>query len=112
MDLFRFLRNQNVKRIEWAMDAEKAMRIISDSMSTEPFDLILSDMHFNYYGKDDRNAGVKLLCLIQEKGYSIPLVFCSSQNWKIEGALGNIFYNPNRNWEIEAEQLIHDLREM
>ena len=112
MDVFRFLRNQNVKRIEWATDAETAMNILSDSMNNEPFDLILSDMHFNYYGKEDQNAGVKLMYLMREQGYHIPIVFCSSQNWKIEGTLGSILYNPNRNWEMAAEQLILDIRKM
>ena len=114
MDVFRFLRNQNVKRIEWATDAETAMNILSDSMNTEPFDLILSDMHFNYYGKEDQNAWfICPKCKNSiEQGYHIPIVFCSSQNWKIEGTLGSILYNPNRNWEMVAEQLILDIRKM
>ena len=73
-------------------------------------DLLISDMHFDFYGTDDREAGEKTLNLIRERGYTIPVIFCSSQNWKIPGSIGNIFYNPRRDWEIEADELFRKIK--
>ena len=106
MDINRFLRSQNIDDIGWVTNAEKAF----ETIAMNNYDLIVSDMHFDYFGVDDRNAGEKLLHLLRENGNLTPFIFCSSQNWKIEGSLGNIFYNPRRNWELEAEKLIKELR--
>ena len=113
MDIYHFLRDQRVSQIEWATDAEKALQILEKyEKEGRTIDLILSDMHFDYFGVDDRNAGERIMLLLREKGCKIPFVFCSSQNWKVEGSLGNIFYNPRRAWEIEAEQLFRDIKQL
>ncbi len=113
MAIFRFLQTQNVKQIEWATNAQKAIEIIDKlALADVYFDLILSDMHFDFFGNDDRNAGEKLMNLLLERGFKIPFVFCSSQNWKIEGSMGTIFYNPFRDWENDAEELFRRIRSM
>lgn len=63
-------------------------------------------MHFDYYGQDDREAGQKTLKQIREMGCDVPVVVCSSQNWKIPETAGTIFYNPRRNWEREADEVL------
>ena len=113
MDVQLFLKKQNVKTIDWARDSEKAIELLEkNGMGEEGYDLIVSDMHFEFEGENDLHAGEKLLSLIREKGYDIPVIFCSSQNWMIEGAAGNIFYNENRDWQIEAEELFRNLRKL
>ena len=113
MDMFRFLRNQNISHIDWAINAEKALELVENSTKAGTnYDLIISDMHFDYFGEDDRNAGEKTMNLLRSKNYLIPFVFCSSQNWKIEESIRNIFYNPRRDWESEAVQLFHAIKNM
>ena len=110
MDVSRVLRRLNITDIEWATTAEKAMTLIEKGYkNNSPFDVVLSDMHFDYFGIDDHEAGEKLMKLVHEKGYDIPFVFCSSQNWKIPESMGNVFYNPRRNWEIEMENLFKEI---
>ena len=111
MDVAGFLRRYNFLHIDWVTNAEKAVAIIDDAEKDgKPFDLIISDMHFDFFGVDEHDAGEKLLRLIREKGYQIPFIFCSSQNWKISESIGNIFYNPRRNWEDDAEKLFKELQ--
>ena len=113
MEVFRYLRRQDISNIEWVSNAEDAINHLEESTQKEtPYDLIISDMHFDYFGEDDREAGKKLMNLIHEKGYDIPIIFCSSQNWKIPGAVGNIFYNPRRYWEKEADELFKKIKAM
>ena len=111
MEIFRYLRRQGFSRIDWVSNAEDAINHIEEStQNNTPYDLIISDMHFDYFGVDDREAGEKLMNLIHEKGFNIPIIFCSSQNWKIPGSIGNIFYNPRRNWEFEADELFRRIK--
>lgn len=111
MAIHRFLRNQEISKVDWATNAERAMSSIEEATNSDrQYDLIISDMHFDYFGTDDREAGEKLMYLLREKGYDIPIIFCSSQNWNIPGAFGSIFYNPRRDWELEAADLLRRLR--
>ena len=113
MDVQSFLKKQNVKAIDWARNSEKALELLEKNcMGEEEYDLIISDMHFEFEGENDLHAGEKLLNLLREKGCDIPIVFCSSQNWKIEGAAGSIFYNENRDWQSEAEEIFRNLRKL
>ena len=57
-------------------------------------------------------AGEKTMKRIRENGCVTPIVFCSSRNWKIPGAIGNIFYNPRSDWELEADRLFRELKGM
>ncbi len=69
-------------------------------------------MHFDYFGQLDEEAGEKTMALLREKGYNIPTIICSSVKWSIPGIIGSIFYNPNRNWESEADALFKRIREL
>ena len=108
MDVANYLKRVGVKEIEWVSNAEKAVAAIESA--SEPFDLFLFDMHFNYFGHDDHSAGEKLMNLLREKGIDTPIAFCSSQNWKIPGSVGNIFYHPNRYWEEEVDAIFDKLK--
>lgn len=70
----------------------------------------MMDMHFKFDGRDDFMAGEKTMKRIRENGIDIPIIFCSSRNWKISGALGNIFFNERRDWESETKNLFQYLR--
>ncbi len=108
MDIATFLKRIGI-HIEHARNAEQAMKVVDESEAA--FDLFLFDMHFDFYGEDDHEAGEKLMNLMREKGYETPVVFCSSQNWKVHGSVGNIFYVPTRDWEAEAMELFRNLRQ-
>lgn len=87
MEVFRYLKGQGITTIDWATDTEEALNYVQEAVRAgDPYDLLVSDMHFNYFGENDREAGEKTLKLLHEKGYDIPTIFCSSQNWKVPGS--------------------------
>lgn len=113
MDINIYLNRRSISIVDWATNAKDALEDIENAINSgSPYDLLISDMHFDFYGKDDREAGEKTLNLIWEKGWEIPVIFCSSQDWTIPRALGNIFYNPDKDWESEADELFDQLRNM
>lgn len=106
MSVVRFLRQLGIDRIDSADTAQKGIEMIEKAhASGEDYDLLILDMHFNFYGSDDAEAGEKTMQLLRDRGIDTPVIFCSSQNWKIPGALGNIFYHERRDWESEAREL-------
>lgn len=111
MDIHNYLRPQNIHTIDWATNAKDALEYVEVAANkNEQYDLIISDMHFDYFGQDDHEAGEKTMALFHEKGFDIPTIICSADNWLIPGAIGNIFYNPDRNWEAEADMLFQKIK--
>ena len=108
MDVINQLRIMGFKDIQWVRNAQETIESIEKT--DVPFDLFLLDMHFDFFGSDDLEAGEKLMNLLREKGINTPVILCSSENWKIPGAFGNIFYHPDRFWEDEAKNLINRLK--
>ena len=110
MSVVRFLKQLGIDKIDSADTAQKGVEMIEKAhVSGEDYDLLILDMHFNFYGRDDIEAGEKTMQLLRDKGIDTPVIFCSSQNWKIPGAVGNIFYNERRDWESEARELFQKI---
>ena len=105
MAVYRYLEKYRF-HIDRVTNAEDAVNRLENAIQHDaPYDLLISDMHFDFFGTDDRAAGENTLNLIREKGYTTPVIFCSSQNWDIPGSLGSIFFHPERDWEFEADAL-------
>lgn len=107
MSVVQFLNSLGIRSVDWEDNAEKGIKKIEQAhFSGEDYDLLILDMHYDFYGVDDRNAGEKTMKILREKGIETPIVFCSSQNWKIPGAVGNIFFHERRDWKSEARELL------
>lgn len=101
------LGSEGIRQVVLADNAEKGIEEIERAEAAgEPYDLLICDMHYNFFGKDDPEAGEKTLKLLQEKGIKIPVFFCSSQNWQISGSIGTVFYNESRYWEQDMRKMI------
>lgn len=106
MSVVRLLNKIGIWDIKHANNSVEALKLVD----AEKFDLIMLDVHFQFDGEDDRQAGEKTMKCIRKKGIETPIIFCSSRNWKVPGTLGNIFYNERRDWESEAMELFQYLR--
>lgn len=103
----RELVSEGIQQIVLADNAEKGLEEIERAEAAdEPYDLLVCDMHFNFFGKDDPEAGEKTLKILREKGIKLPVIFCSSQNWQISGSIGTVFYNEHRYWEQDMREMI------
>lgn len=107
------LEAEGIRQVVRADNAEKGIEEIERAEATgEPYDLLICDMHFNFFGKDDLEAGEKTLKLLRKKGIGIPVIFCSSQNWQIPGAVGTVFYNECRYWEQDMQEMVRKVEAM
>lgn len=104
------LKQYGIKEVFWARDAESGINEIESAIAAgQPYDLLVSDMHFEFYGENDRAAGEKTMKLLREKAIEIPVIICSSQNWNIPGAVANVFYNERRYWEDDLRRALDKL---
>lgn len=105
------LKSFGVKEIFWAKDAESGIAEIEDAIAKgQPYDVLVSDMHFKYEGKDDLKAGEKTLHALRAKGIETPVIFCFLQNWLVEGAVAAVFYNERRYWEDDLKKALDKIR--
>ena len=109
----RELKAEGIQQVVLADNAEKGIEEIERAKAAgEPYELLVCDMHFDFFGKDDSEAGEKTLKLLREKGIEIPVIFCSSQNWQIPGSIGTVFYNESRYWEQDMREMIKKVEAM
>ena len=76
-----------------------------------PYDLLITDMHFPIHGEENVKAGELVMEELRNRSIDIPVVVCSSQPYRIPGAAHNIFYNERSrdiNWDIK--EMLDNLR--
>lgn len=87
-----------ISKIEEAIDQEK------------PYDLIITDMWYpEKPGGSDNDSGEVLIKEVKEKGWDIPIILCSSVNYRFPGIFGSVHYSENEDWETELVKLIKKL---
>ena len=103
----RALNRAGVPFVDEATNGDKGLAMIETSIAEgEPYDLIITDMHFPIYGEDDVQAGMKVIHELKRRGIDIPVVLCSSLRYDIPEVVECIFFNEKLR-DINA-----DIREM
>lgn len=111
-EIKRVLEDHRIPEHVWVESVEDGMEKIEEAAKAGiPFGLIITDMHYpvERRGESDAHAGEKLIEMLQEKELAIPVIVCSSQNYKIPGAYANVWYSEKNNWEWQLGQLIDQI---
>ena len=103
----RALNKAGVLFVDEAATGDKGLAMIETSIAEgNPYDLVITDMHFPIYGEDDVQAGMKVIHELKRRGIEIPVVVCSSLRYNIPEVVECIFFN-QKSRDIDA-----DIREM
>lgn len=112
-DIQKALEFSGVRDFVLVWDQESAWEEIDRAAQTgRNFGLIVTDMHYPVKrGEEaDFRAGVILIEEMQNRGLRIPVILCSSHNYRIPGALGCVWYsNLNENMEFDFQELLQKL---
>ena len=103
----RVLRDEGFRNLLQVDTAEKCIEEIQKAFKEgNPYDLLISDMHFDFFGQDDEQAGEKTVAKLRELGIEIPVIYCSSLNYQLPEAVACVNYNPYRNWEQQMREAL------
>lgn len=93
--------------IECKSNLEAGIEKIEEQNSLgKPYDLIITDMWYpESNGGREAESGERLITIVQEKGWNIPIILCSSVNYNYPGILGSVHYSENEDWENKLVQL-------
>lgn len=81
-------------------------RIKKQNESGKSYDLIITDMWYpECMGEPEKESGVKLINVVKENSWNIPVILCSSVRYKTSCILGCVHYSENEDWESEIIRL-------
>ena len=112
MAVQRALRDEGVRKIEVVSDQQSGMDYVYDCMIKEdPVNLIVTDMQYplKQGGRIEIEAGFELIERLENEKIEIPVIICSSCNYKDSRALGTIWFNPSRDLKTDMKELLEKL---
>ena len=93
IDIQKALEFNGIQNIMTVRDQEKLWEQIYDS--EDKIDLIVTDMQYplKAEGAIDEEAGFKLMERMEKEKIDIPVIVCSSLNYRIPDILGSVWYS-------------------
>lgn len=108
IDIKRALEWNSIRNIDGASYQDEALEKIRNNN----YNLIVTDMHYPLEkGADsDREAGYKLIEILEKENLEIPIIICSSQNWTAPKILGTVWYNKSRDLNWDFKEVLQNLK--
>ena len=99
----RTLRNAGFRDIKCEKNLEDGLYAIEQSVkSNDKFDVIITDMWYpRESGGGEEQCGLELAATVKERGYGIPVIICSNQQYRSEDAIGEVRYSEDGDWDKE-----------
>lgn len=98
-----------IKNITAVRNQEKLWEQIYHS--EDPIDLIVTDMQYPLKAGEavDKEAGLKLIERMENEKIDIPVIVCSSLNYRIPEILGSVWYNERNDLNVEFREVLGKL---
>ena len=112
MEVCRELRKMGITSVEWATSVGEGLEKIETAIQNgAPFDLAISDMHYPIRRGEiaDWEAGEYFLKALAERNINLPVIICSTRNYRIPGAYGSVWFSNLSDWEMDLRDLINGL---
>ena len=112
IDIQRALEFCGITNIKTVSNQKSGMKYLyqckEDGM---PVELIVTDMHYPLEAgeKADEEAGFKLVERLEQEQIDIPVIICSSLNFKEPRVLGTVWYNKMRDLNQDFKAILDTL---
>lgn len=109
----RALEKNGVITVEKAGNAEEGFAKIEQAVQEQnPYDLLITDMHFPAKGEVDPKAGMYVIEELKRRGNNIPIVICSTRKYIVDGVEESIVYNErSRDVDGDIREMLRKLRQ-
>lgn len=110
MDIKRALEMNDIRDILTVRNQEAVWEEVEKEENGK-IDLIVTDMNYPMYPGGDINpeAGFVLLDKIEQRDLNIPVIICSTRNFREAKALGIIRYHKNADLGFEFQEVLQKL---
>ena len=113
-DICKALRNDGLSELRIDLEgnlSDGIKKIREQNALGKPYDLIITDMWYpEYSGGQEAESGEKLINTVKENRWNIPIILCSSVNYRFPEILGSVHYSENEDWENILIQLVKQIR--
>ncbi len=112
MEVCRELRKMGINSVEWATSVGEGLEKIETAIQNgTPFNLAISDMHYPIRRGEaaDWEAGEYFLKALAERNINLPVIICSTRNYRIPGAYGSVWFSDLSDWEMDLRGMINGL---
>ena len=103
-----------ITELEWKTNLADGMdEILKSIKANHPYDLIITDMNFPESPMKRRGevlSGELLIEKLKKLHITIPVILCSSVNYKYPELYGNVHFSDRVNWENELKKLVRQLK--
>lgn len=108
MDIKKALAFNGVRNVTIVHNQEAVWSEIDNG---KQIDVIVTDMHYPLKPRleANHNAGFILIEQMKEKGIEIPVIICSSRNFRSSDVLGTVWYNRLRDIEHDFGELLQKI---
>lgn len=113
MEISRVLQRIGIRNTVLALNVRDGMKKIEIALKAgNPFDIAITDMNYPINGGEASNgrAGERLIQILEEKNIDLPVIVCSSQNYRIPKAYGCVWYSDLSDWETDLIKLMEKRR--
>ena len=109
-DINRALDWNGYPEADLATNAETGIAMVEKAIADgNPYDLLITDMHFSINGVDDTKAGLYVIEELKRKGIEIPIIVCSSIRYDIPEIVGCVFYNRGRDLSWDFREILSNI---
>ena len=107
-EVTKVLKNSGVVEVVSAKNLKEGLDIIF--APDNGVELIVTDMYYPIeQGSGEAHSGEMLIERLTEANINLPVIVCSSVNYRVAGVLGCVHYSPNEDWERELEMMVRGL---
>lgn len=109
-DINRALDWNRYPEADLAINGETGIAMIEKAIADgEPYELLITDMHFVVNGTDNPKAGLFVIEELKRRGIKMPIIVCSSIRYNIPEIVGCVFYNKSRDLNWDFREALGDL---
>lgn len=101
-------------KADWVTDLQDGLqKWEAETAAGEPYELVLTDMQFPLTpgGAVCSDAGDQVIARLREKKDFVPVIVCSSVQYRVPEAYGCVWYSKLQMWQSDLLRLVQSIGE-
>ena len=98
--------------VTWVRNLEDGLAAIDEALAGgDSYDVIITDMWYPLQaGGQDHDSGADLIAELSRKGISIPVIICSTIQYRFDEIYGAVQCQDSLDWESKLKKMLNDLK--